>query len=218
MLDEQIVGEQTNGRTEPRMNLFLSASAEIDGRCFPVRIRNLSALGAMIESPDLPGPGNAVLVERTGLKVAGILQWSRGQRAGVRFDRSIDLAAWSPPRIVSRRNQADVDREIATARAGQSQPLSPPRLTVPHDPELRRRIGDELRAVSIMLENAGGALAGDPAVIDRHLERLQEFDIASQMLAELASLLSSDNPAAAVGDVNLSDLKGRLTRPVTSRP
>lgn len=212
MLGEQPVGEKVNGRAEPRMNLFLSASAEIDGRSFPVRIRNLSALGAMIESPGLPAPGNAVLVERTGLRVAGIVRWSRGQRAGVLFDRSIDVAAWSPSRIVSRRNQADVDQAIAAARAGLSPPLSPERISVPQDSQLRRRIGDEMRAVSIMLENAGSALAGDPAVIDRHLERLQEFDIASQMLAELAALISSEDPAAALDDIKLSDLQRRLSQ------
>ena len=63
-----------------------------------------------------------------------------------------------------------------------------------------------------MLESASDALAGDPNVIARHMERLQEFDMASQMLVELAALLAADDLASALATIKLGDLQRRLTR------
>lgn len=205
--------EPADGRGDPRTNLFLSATVEVDGCILPVRIRNLSTQGAMIESPALPRSGTAIVVERTGLKVGGILRWAQGQRAGVRFDHSIDVVAWSPSRLLSRRNQGDVDCAIAAARAMPlSPPPPPPRSIPPGEQPLRDSIGIEVRGVAAMLEVAGATLAGDPAMIDRHLERLQEFDLAAQVLVELAALLSSHDPVGALQNVTLTDLRRRLMR------
>lgn len=201
-----------DGRGDPRMNLFLSATVDIDGRSLAVRIRNLSLRGAMIESEGLPQEGSAIVIERTGMKVGGVLRWAKGARAGVQFDRSIDLAAWSPSLMLSRRNQADVDGAIAAARAGLPSTPQPDRVSIPSDRHLRARIGEEMSCVARMLAAAGDALASDPAVITRHLERLQELDMASHMLIEMAALLSAEDPAAVLGEIKLSDLHRRLTR------
>lgn len=69
-----------------------------------------------------------------------------------------------------------------------------------------------MSCVARMLAAAGDALASDPAVITRHLERLQELDMASHMLIEMAALLSAEDPAAVLGEIKLSDLHRRLTR------
>lgn len=214
MVGEGAMIDAKDGRGDPRMNLFLSATVEVDGRSLAVRIRNLSSRGAMIESPGLPKEGSAIVIERTGLKVGGILRWASGPRAGVRFDRTIDLAAWSPSLALSGRNQADVDCAIAAARAGLTAVSPPTTLNVrrPTDSVLLGRIGEEVSCVARMLEAAGDALAGEPAVMARHLERLQEFDMASQMLLELAALLSAKDPTAALGGIKLSDLRRRLIR------
>ena len=214
MVSEGAIIDPADGRADPRMNLFLSATVEVDGRSLAVRIRNLSVRGAMIESPGLPREGSAIVIERTGLKIGGTLRWASGPRAGVQFDRTIDLAAWSPSLGLSVRNQSDVDSAIAAVRSGAAPCSLPnPRRAEPVDnAALRTRVGEELNCVARMLEEAGDALAGDPNVIARHMERLQEVDMASQMLIELAALLAADNPAAALGEVKLSDLHRRLTR------
>ena len=213
MVSEGAIIDPADGRADPRMNLFLSATVEVDGRSLAVRIRNLSVRGAMIESPGLPREGSAIVIERTGLKIGGTLRWASGPRAGVQFDRTIDLAAWSPSLALSARNQADVDGAVAAVRAGlvPTAPTERSKRTL-NETLLRGRISEEMGRVARMLEIAGDALAGDPAVIAHHLERLQEFDMASQMLIELAALLAADNPAAALGEVKLSDLHRRLTR------
>ena len=214
MVGEDAQSGGAEARADPRINLFLSATVEVDGRSLAVRIRNLSRSGAMIECPGLPQSSSAIVIERTGLKIGGLLRWASGPRAGVQFDRVIDLAAWSPSLGLSMRNQSDVDRAIAAVRSGATPaPLPRPRRADPVDNlALRGRIGEELNCVARMLEAASDALAGDPNVIARHMERLQEFDMASQMLSELAGLLATEDPAAALATVKLSDLQRRLTR------
>ena len=213
MVSEGAKIDPADGRADPRMNLFLSATVEVDGRSLAVRIRNLSVRGAMIESPGLPREGSEIVIERTGLKIGGTLRWASGPRAGVQFDRTIDLAAWSPSLALSVRNQADVDGAVAAVRAGVV-PSAPAERSkrAPNHGQLRSRIGEELSGIAHMLEIASDALADDPAMIARHMERLQEFDMASQMLIELAALVAAENPAAALSKVKLSDLHQRLTR------
>ena len=214
MVVEEALGGGAEARADQRINLFLSATVEVDGRNLAVRIRNLSRRGAMIECPGLPQSGSPIVIERTGLRIGGLLRWANGPRAGVQFDRVIDLAAWSPSLGLSTRNQSDVDRAIAVVRSGAAPaPLPYPGRADPVDNlALRGRIGEELNGVARMLEAASDALAGDPNVIARHMERLQEFDMASQMLSELAGLLAAEDPAAALTTVKLSDLQHRLTR------
>lgn len=213
MVSEGAKIDPAEGRADPRMNLFLSATVEVDGRSLAVRIRNLSVRGAMIESHGLPREGSDIVIERTGMKVGGTLRWASGPRAGVQFDRTINLATWSPSLALSARNQADVDGAVAAVRAGLA-PVEPAERSkrAPNDAQLRGRISEEMSRVARMLEAASDALAGDPAVIARHLERLQEFDMAAQMLIELAALLAAEDPAVALGEVKLSDLHRRLTR------
>lgn len=214
MAGEEALSGGAEARADPRINLFLSATVEVDGRSLSVRIRNLSRRGAMIECPGLPQSGSAIVIERTGLKIGGLLRWASGPRAGVQFDRVIDLAAWSPSLGLTTRNQSDVDSAIAAVRSGTAPaPLVSSRRADPVDNlALRGRIGEELNCLSRMLEAASDALAGDPNVIARHIERLQEFDMASQMLVELAALLAADDPASALATIKLSDLQRRLTR------
>lgn len=215
MVGKEALSGGADARVDARINLFLSATVEVNGRNLAVRIRNLSRQGAMIESPGLPKSGSAIVIERTGLKVGGLLRWTSGARAGVQFDRTIDLAAWSPSLGLSARNQSDVDDALAAIRSGADpSPLpNPPRCSAPIDNlALRGRIGEELDCVARMLETASDALAGDPNVIARHIERLQELDMASQMLVELAALLAADDPASALATIKLSDLQRRLTR------
>lgn len=214
MVGEEALSVGAEARADPRINLFLSATVEVDGRSLAVRIRNLSRTGAMIECPGLPKSGSPIVIERTGFKVGGLLRWANGLRAGVQFDRIIDLAAWSPSLGLSTRNQSDVDSAIAAVRSGAaSSPRPIPSRAEPLDDiALRGRIGEELKCVARMLEAASDALAGDPNVIARHVERLQEFDMASQMLSELAELVAATDPAAGLAAVKLSDLQRRLTR------
>ncbi|HEX9947586.1 MAG TPA: hypothetical protein VGA98_08605, partial [Allosphingosinicella sp.] len=53
-------------RVAPRTNLLLAATAEVGGRSLPVRIRNLSETGALIEGAGLPDAGMSLVLARGG--------------------------------------------------------------------------------------------------------------------------------------------------------
>ena len=155
MAGEEALAAGAEARGDPRINLFLSATVEVDGQSLAVRIRNLSRTGAMIECPGLPQLGSPIVIERTGFKVGGLLRWASGLRAGVQFDRAIDLAAWSPSLGLSTRNQSDIDSAIAAVRSGAAPAAMPgSRRALPVDNAvLRGRIGEELNCVARILRN-----------------------------------------------------------------
>lgn len=57
------------------------------------RIRNMSAMGARVETHAVLNPGEAIAIElRSDLKMAGRVIWFRDGNAGVQFDTSIDIS------------------------------------------------------------------------------------------------------------------------------
>lgn len=81
-------------RSDPRSNVFLTAVLCAGGASANVRIRNLSAHGALLEGPALPAQGTVVQIRRGSLSVAGDIAWSRDNHCGVRFAANIEVGAW----------------------------------------------------------------------------------------------------------------------------
>jgi hypothetical protein len=87
-----------------------------------------------------------------------------------------------------------------------------PRALVPTDNALSLRLAEELEYARRMLEGMGDALAADPVVVGRHMTSLQTVDIAGQILGHIAAVVRSSDPAAAVDQIGMCDLKARLKR------
>jgi hypothetical protein len=78
------------------------------------------------------------------------------------------------------------------------------------DDDLACRIAAELEQVRRMLDRMGDHLSGDMEVLMRHGVPLQTVDIAGQILGHIASVIRSSDRAAAVDQIGMCDLKGRL--------
>lgn len=89
-------------RKSRRSNVLLAASIEISGVVVPVKLRNLSTEGALIEGDSLPIEGTEVLFRRNDLSVNSRVAWVHKKQAGVAFNRPIP--------------QEDVLRNIPTPR------------------------------------------------------------------------------------------------------
>lgn len=74
-----------HGRKSRRSNVLLAASIEVSGAVVPVKLRNLSAQGALVEGEDLPIEGSEILFRRNELKVKGRIAWIHEDQAGVAF-------------------------------------------------------------------------------------------------------------------------------------
>ena len=111
-----------NNRSQPRSNVFLDAVLVVGAAALPVRLRNLSARGALIEGASLPSAGSRVRVLRGELSAEGEMAWQEQGLAGLRFASEIDVENWV--RRVGHRGQQRVDEAVAALRAHQRHPLS----------------------------------------------------------------------------------------------
>lgn len=98
---ELVVSGRRSGEAEPapekpqrapRQSLLWRAVLHWDHGTLQVRLRNVSADGAMLEAPgDLPAGTGVMLDFGEGGTIAGAVRWSRGGQLGVRFDGPFDL-------------------------------------------------------------------------------------------------------------------------------
>lgn len=76
-------------RRSRRSPVLLAASVEVDGVVVPVKLRNLSEEGALIEGEKLPPEGSVTFFERNDLRLKSRVVWVEGLYAGVAFARSL---------------------------------------------------------------------------------------------------------------------------------
>jgi hypothetical protein len=69
--------------------VLLAATVEVGGAPEPVKLRNLSSEGALIEGERLPLEGEATFFSRNELRVKSQVCWVAGRFAGVAFARPL---------------------------------------------------------------------------------------------------------------------------------
>ena len=77
---------------EPRHRLMRRAIASINGRPAEIRLRNISAMGALVECADNVAPGQAMTIDIVGVgPVVGTVRWAHAGKFGVQFSEQFDL-------------------------------------------------------------------------------------------------------------------------------
>jgi len=84
---------QVQNRRQRRSNVLLSAVLEANGRALEVKLRNLSADGALVEGDSLPIEGAEIRFKRHELAIGGTVVWVRGNRAGLSFHQLLSPEA-----------------------------------------------------------------------------------------------------------------------------
>ncbi len=77
-------------RKARRSNVLMSASLELSGASLPVKLRNLSADGALVEAETLPVEGAAILFRKGDISVQGRVAWVKTCHAGISFARKLE--------------------------------------------------------------------------------------------------------------------------------
>ena len=77
-------------RRSARTNVVMSATVEWGPHRVPVRIRNLSAHGALVVGNGLPSAETDVIFHFMGKTISGWLPWSRDGTAGVAFGEAVE--------------------------------------------------------------------------------------------------------------------------------
>lgn len=80
----------SQNRKNRRSNVLMSASLELSGTSVPVKLRNLSAEGALVEGDKLPVEGASLLFRKGDLSIVGTVAWVKGRQAGVSFAQKLD--------------------------------------------------------------------------------------------------------------------------------
>ncbi|WP_255554769.1 PilZ domain-containing protein [Sphingomicrobium clamense] len=73
-------------RAEKRSHVLMTCELEAGDTCKTVKLRNLSAHGAMVEDDTLPLVGTQVLFKKGDIRATGTVVWARIKRAGIKFD------------------------------------------------------------------------------------------------------------------------------------
>jgi hypothetical protein len=170
--------------------MFVLASMVAETASGPVKIRNMSPDGALIEGAALPHLGEHLSIGRGDLAATGRVVWCEGGRAGLRFDQNIDVAAWLP----AGSPQQQVDQAFHAIKNGLTNVVR-----LPVAPAGTSPIGkSDLVDAALALEELADALADDAGVIASHSTRLQVLDIAAQLLRRCAISM----PARSVAGQN----------------
>lgn len=201
----------------PRKNLLLSATIEAGALKAPVRIRNMSETGAMLDGPALPDTGTSLMLRRLQVEIGALVVWNAAGRCGVAFDGKVSVDEWVAgvrqiPRLGSS-GQARVDAIQSALRSGDQLAVEPtaPTLPVGAD-ELDSRIAEEIDHARRLLEDVGDELTDDPVLLQRHADALQRFDIACQIISHLGAVIGAPDRMAAIEGVTMLELKSRLLR------
>ena len=162
--------------------MFVMAAISAPTASGPVRIRNLSPSGALIEAKALPMPGELVMLRRGEDSISGKVVWTEGGRAGLHFEAKVQVAKWLPAGQSAQARLDETFQQMKNAAQGSPPPASnaPLHSTMPSALDLRRIA----RAIDALADD----LADDPAVVGRYGTRLQALDIAGQALRKVADL------------------------------
>jgi hypothetical protein len=89
-----VAGSAPDPRADARSNVFLAATLVAAGTSGPVRVRNISPRGALLDGPNLPPQGSAVGLRRGSLKANGEIAWQERDQCGVRFKTEVEVEGW----------------------------------------------------------------------------------------------------------------------------
>lgn len=176
-------------RADVRSNMFVMATLYCDRGSSPVRIRNMSRGGALIESAVIPAEGSPVRVSRGSLSVGGHVVWRKDNRAGIRFDAAVEVADWLPTsnRPTGQQRVDEMIHSCRTATTAGAGSLAP--APAASQAEAIRQLLDFRDALCEVAEE----LAGDMAIATGHPTALQRIDVTAQMIEKLAARLTGAN-------------------------
>jgi len=167
----------------------------------------MSPHGAMVESPISPPRGTEVHLIRGRLVAHGTVVWVSGNRCGLRFSSELSLEAWLAAPVQG--EQQRIDQVIAQFKAGaEPVPSAAVRYYGATDTSSTdEQLAHDLRAVLGLLEDLEDDLASSDETLARHGMKLQNIDLAMQMVRAIAQELHHGTGDLPISLASLEDLR-----------
>jgi len=196
-----------DARGPPRSSMFLAAVLRAGPEQASVKIRNMSATGAMVESALRPPPGTEVHLIRGVLLARATIVWSSNNRCGLRFSSEVSVKDWLG--APTQAEQHRVDAIVALVKVGAIPPVaaSSNAPAASDGPRSEAQLVDDLGAVVSLMQDLEDDLASSTETLARHGLKLQNLDIAMQMIRAIAQELSSANGNEPIDLARLEDLR-----------
>jgi hypothetical protein len=179
-------------RAAARTNLFVAATLIWSGAGHPVKIRDLSATGARIETSLALEAGQAVTLVRGGLRVEAEVGWKAERFCGLSFASPVSIEDWMTSPVNLQRQATPI-----AAGGGVAAPVH-------REAESAESIAEELTRVSRWLEAFGHALANDPQVVFKHGTQLFSLGLAARRLAALAETIQAESSLSSASRAKLA--------------
>jgi hypothetical protein len=196
--DENPGAPQPRGQT--RSSMFLAAVLRSGTEQAPVKVRNMSPNGALIETSVTPIAGSKIDLIRGSLIARGTVMWASTGRCGIRFTSEISVKDWlAPP---NKAEQQRVDDMVAVVKSGGASPRDD--RGEPSGPRSQEQLVDDLHSVLRLMHDLEDDLVHSHETLKRHAIKLQNLDIAMQMLRAVSAELM---PNGDKGPTNLARLE-----------
>ncbi len=170
--------------------MFLVATLYFGGASSPVRVRNMSTTGALIEGASLPGAGAAAILRRGALEAPATAAWSETGKAGLTFAGPVDVSDWLPAKDGKRQTQVD---QIAFGLKHAVLTAAPVVVPVMEQVKPTIAVQADLAELQAQLGPLGDQLAGDAFVLAHHPE-VQILDSAGQRVGRIITALQCVAP------------------------
>ena len=175
-------------RRDERTHLFVIGTLYFGRSSAPVRVRNLSATGALIEGTSLPHVGTEIILRRGDLKASGIAVWVASGRAGLSFKSPVAVSSWLPTKEPSR--QRHIDRFVfglkhagLAANVAHALPIEGAGLSMP-------AVVAGLERLQAELGQLADKLAQDVVLVATHPE-VQFLDEAAQRIGKIVQAIQA---------------------------
>jgi len=167
--------------------MFLVATLYFNGASSPVRVRNMSATGALIEGASLPEAGATAILRRGALEAPATTAWSEAGKAGLAFAGPVEVSNWLPAKDGKRQTQVD---QIAFGMKHAARTVAPVVVPMVEQASPMIAVLAELTGLQAQLGQLGDQLAGDAFVLVNHPE-VQLLDAAGQRIGRIIKALQS---------------------------
>lgn len=194
-------------REAHRINTMLAATALVGSQSWTIRVRNISSLGALVESAVRLNNSTSVTLKRGELSVVGNVVWSHGGFFGVKFLDEIDESLW-----------VAIPTRTALMPADDVHPNASEEIGMIGDSVLSARVAEELAYVGRVINGVAASLSEDPILRMRHCGKIQELAMSAELLKGLGEVIASDDRLAAIQNVVPGPARQRLLRQGLNSP